>query len=74
MNWASHTLNFLAFIAFHEYYDTSSTIQLPAILSSTKAVDMYYKSTKTDLQEHTVKIQAIKKGHLHNKRYDIQEV
>ena len=39
----------------------------------TKAVDMYYKSTKTDLQMHTVKIQAIKRD-IVQQRYDIHKV
>lgn len=51
----------LAFIAFHEYCDASSSIQFPAIICFTKAEDMYYNSTKTTLQICTVKILAIKR-------------
>lgn len=54
-------LTVVAFIAIREYYDASPSIQFPATISSMKAVDMYYKSTKTHLQIHTLKIQAIKR-------------
>lgn len=53
-SWAKYgTLQISAFIAFHEYYDTSASLQFPAMISFTKAVDIYYKSTKTDLHTDT---------------------
>lgn len=49
-------------------------IQFPAIISFTKAVDMYYKSTKTDLQICTVKILAIKRNSCTTKVWHTESV